>query len=199
MNRIGSHDDGCRFGRGVCCTRRREEEKEEYLNRDGSYEVDKGERDTSTATGGEVPIMREMIQGLPFLRQLWKASWFGYKRAEGRQASKQAAGTSQDSHHGWDMSGGYTCGGRISDRTGCTDRSVGLRHEGVCTIKQEELSESRLEGSILAVSAAFVPASPGGVEDHLVVVVQVVVQSSAVRSLEMAAFGRSCDEYIIMT
>lgn len=64
-------------------------------------------------------------------------------------------------------------GGRISGRTGRTDRSVGLRHEGVCTIKQEELGESRLEGSRLAVSAAFVPASPGGVEDHLVVVVQV--------------------------
>ena len=31
---------------------------------------------------------------------------------------------------------------------------------------------SRLDGSRLAASAAFVPASPGGVDDHLVVVVQ---------------------------
>ena len=72
--------------RDVCWTRRREEEKKRGSNGEGSYAVDKGERDTSTATGGEVPIMREMIQGLPVSRQLRMASWFGYKRGNGRQA-----------------------------------------------------------------------------------------------------------------
>lgn len=69
-------------------TRRREEEKR-CLNRDGNYEVDKGGRDTRRQREGEVPIMREMIQGLPILKAVADGElvWL-QEGSESRQAGK---------------------------------------------------------------------------------------------------------------
>ncbi|KAL0469743.1 hypothetical protein QR685DRAFT_527407 [Neurospora intermedia] len=106
--------------------------------------------------------MREMIQGLSFLLQAVAEGELVSVVTRGQRTGKQAASTFQGSRHGWDMSGGYTCGGRISDRTRCTDQPVGVRHEGegVCTLKQEELSESRLAGAGLR-CISFLPRPAG--------------------------------------